>query len=293
MSPSIRSILLFSCTALSTLWTIADAVPVSPVALGASIVSRGPGGKDPVAPWVVQDFRDVLTKEDKQVFGESEFGSRIDMKAHVREWDTMNVAQPLVGVKLGTMSKLPSLGANNDGLYRFSQTYINHAGETFEKDDVILKVLKSFGDEGFAEVKALKKVGEWVDSGSLAISGVSKPAIVMKARPGEALVLNAYYKDHPDKQMEMAKDAKMQGCKKAAKIATACNVFYWDVSPVSENVLVDVKDGAIASVELVSWGSSSIIFVQEGKEKPSEASFYDLCFKGTTRYEILRGRTGP
>ncbi|KAJ3731429.1 hypothetical protein DFJ43DRAFT_409845 [Lentinula guzmanii] len=250
MTPSIRSILLFSCTALSTLWPIADAVPVSPVALGASIVSQRPGGKDPVAPWVVEDFRAVLTKEDKQVF-----------------------AQPLVGVQIESTSKLPSLGANNDGLYRFSQDYINHAGETFKKDDIILKVLKSFGDEGFAEVKALKKVGEWVDSGSLAISGVSKPAIVMKARPGEALVFNAYYKDHPDKQKEMAKVAKEKGCEKAAKIATDSNVFYWDVSPVSENVLVDVKEGAIASVELVSWGSSSIIFVQEGKEKPSEASF--------------------
>ncbi|KAJ3991661.1 hypothetical protein F5050DRAFT_1865318 [Lentinula boryana] len=271
MTPSIRSILLFSCTALSTLWPIADAAPVSPVALGASIVSRALGGQDPVLPWVVEDFRKVLTETDKQVF-----------------------AQPLVGVQIESMSKLPSLGTNNDGVYRFSQKY-DHAGKTFEKDDIILKVLKTVEDEGFAEVKALKEVGEWVDSGLLTISGVSKPAIIMKAKPGEILVFNAYYKDHPDKQMKMANDAKMQACKKAAKVASASNVFHWNASPAAGSFLVDVKDGAIASVELVDWGAAGIIFVQavqEGKEKPSEALFYELCFKGTTLYDIIRGRTG-
>ncbi|KAJ3711747.1 hypothetical protein C8R42DRAFT_647995 [Lentinula raphanica] len=230
------------CIALSFL-RLAHTAPVHGAQPAAQVHDN-----DPVLPWIDATPAQSLTAIERQVF-----------------------ARPL-NIDLDPALKLErDLGSHNDGLYRLPHDYIDHAGKEYQKDLLILKVLKSLNDDSFLEVKALKMVRAFVDSGSLMVSGVSKPVIVMKFQPGEMLPFNEYYIQHPEQQQTMSREAQLKGCDAAAEIGTAHKVFHLFANPRAGKVLVnvDVSDGNITSSHLVGWGPQSVVFLKPGHEPSS------------------------
>ncbi|KAF9072002.1 hypothetical protein BDP27DRAFT_1418576 [Rhodocollybia butyracea] len=114
-------------------------------------------------PWIGPPYSDSnLEEEDKKVFEKT-----------------------LQGVELG--AKLPDRGLFNTGLYKLDKDYKNH-----KASEIVVKCMRQNDNKAWGEVKALKAVGYFIDSGMLLVAknGQHKdskptPVILMRRIPGD------------------------------------------------------------------------------------------------------------
>ncbi|KAJ3929008.1 MAG: hypothetical protein NXY57DRAFT_1041166 [Lentinula lateritia] len=150
-----------------------------------------------IEKWILEEYEKTVTAADKNVF-----------KAKLKD------------VQLGPL--LSTEGLHNNGIYSMKGKYKGKSG-----DDIVLKVLKSVDDEAYAEVKALKGIGEYVDSGMFTVKGKEAPVIIMIKVPGSVLSDTPEYKKaKTDEKEKMKEEAIDLMCKEVAEVGKSKGILH-------------------------------------------------------------------
>ncbi|KIK67581.1 hypothetical protein GYMLUDRAFT_68645 [Collybiopsis luxurians FD-317 M1] len=242
------------------------------VAHAAHITGRSLGTR-----WIEEPYYSdkVLTEDDKKVFDTTISNS-------------LSLGAQLTG------------GSNNRGLYVVQNKYQEH-----EENSLVVKVLKTIDNNAFAEVKALKDVGDLVGAGMLALpdgpesgkilnnveeaasksesestSGNAKtkrvPVIIMKKKRGDVLFTISAYKNTDRKQKrELREETLNLMCEVVANYAMNKGVLHNDNHPMNVLVTLSPSGDSVRILQLVDWGGTGTYKVNRELVKRNEV--IDFC----------------
>ncbi|KAJ3763869.1 hypothetical protein EV360DRAFT_77948 [Lentinula raphanica] len=217
-----------------------------------------------------------LTKEDQEAFCKILLNILLTDSNGDRQFMPIRstfAALPLRGIQYG--SKLPQ-GGNSVAVYDLKGTYKAHNGSDYDGSDLVIKILRPDSHPVYtlSEAKALKIVGDFVDSGILSYKAKDWahahpcPAIIMKKVPGKLLDdLPVYQRATPGEKKIFRRVIGKLVCAEAGRVA-----FFTTPSIVHENnhkgnVLIELeKEESLAkpSVRFVDYAWPQIFFASEG-----------------------------
>ncbi|KAE9410318.1 hypothetical protein BT96DRAFT_912532 [Gymnopus androsaceus JB14] len=216
----------------------------------------------PGAPWAEKHYSETIEDADKQAFSK-----------------TLPVIDGL--------SRIVSDGQNSRALFSLTGKYKDRNGKEHEENTLVMKVLHNVDKYGYAEVKALKLAGDFVDSGMLSesvpkLSKTPIPVIIMLRKPGQILSkTRAYRKANTDEENKLKAEAVDLMCKKVAHLAVTKKIYHGDNK--EQNALATIKteknsDGmtvsSVTAIELVDWGAPGVYLV---KDTVIEDEVYKYC----------------
>ncbi|KAJ3868119.1 hypothetical protein EV359DRAFT_77966 [Lentinula novae-zelandiae] len=191
--------------------------------------------------------------------------------AYLNEDDKRVFEKRLKNLKLG--AKLHCLGGDALYIYASKEDYkvegINH-----DKDTLIVKVLKYNDKHSWGEVKALKDVGLYIDSGLITVQEKDCYAIVMKMVKGVLLEETEEYKNAKLAQKKvLLEEVKSLVKEEVVRFAVQKQILHADFHV--ENFLVGGRktdkgmtlDIPITRAELVDWGYPGIYKVKKDLTK--------------------------
>ncbi|KAJ3740504.1 hypothetical protein DFH05DRAFT_1529104 [Lentinula detonsa] len=169
-------------------------------------------------------------------------------------------SKQLRNVKLG--ERLPVGGQNNFAVYSLKGYGY---GLRFRSSNLIMKVFSGVNNAAIGEAKALDAVGDLVASGTVKALG-SKPAIIMRKKPGQPLYETQAYKAAREIVREkMRNQTYGLMCNEISTVATKKYVLHDDNNPA--NILVTMDGNAVKSVALVDYGPPQTYFVSKSVTK--------------------------
>ncbi|KAJ4487805.1 hypothetical protein J3R30DRAFT_851527 [Lentinula aciculospora] len=172
--------------------------------------------------------------------------------------DKQAYSKQLRGVRLG--QKLSVGGGNNFAIYQLTGYGY---GLRFRSSNLIMKVLKDVNNAAIGEAKALRAVGDFVASGTVKALD-SRPAIIMKKKPGLPLHETNLYKNAREQQRETMRSKTFQlMCDKIVTVATKKYVLHNDNHPANVLVTMNNATKSVQSVELVDYGAPSTYFISK------------------------------
>ncbi|GAW02517.1 hypothetical protein LENED_004179 [Lentinula edodes] len=183
-------------------------------------------------------------------------------------------------------------GAYNKGIYTLLKDYevggVNHG-----KDTVIVKVIGGVGNpestvdnKVWGEVKALKDVDLYIDSGMAKVGDGKYPVIVMKLVEGVMIKeTNEYLDAKVDQRTKWLEEAKAHVKKEVVQNAVQKGVLHTDLN--SYNFVVggaDTSDGPtlttpITEARLVDWGYPGVFKVKNGVTETEVKKWFELQWK--------------
>ncbi|KAJ3912560.1 hypothetical protein F5877DRAFT_84682 [Lentinula edodes] len=183
-------------------------------------------------------------------------------------------------------------GAYNKGIYTLLKDYevggVNHG-----KDTVIVKVIGGVGNpestvdnKVWGEVKALKDVDLYIDSGMAKVGDGKYPVIVMKLVEGVMIKeTNEYLDAKVDQRTKWLEEAKAHVKKEVVQNAVQKGVLHTDLN--SYNFVVggaDTSDGPtlaipITEARLVDWGYPGVFKVKNGVTEDEVKKWFELQWK--------------
>ncbi|KIK55643.1 hypothetical protein GYMLUDRAFT_99440 [Collybiopsis luxurians FD-317 M1] len=178
---------------------------------------------------------------------------------------------PLPGLKLD--KRISHRGLNNKGIYSVAGVYKDSAGKVHAGKDLVAKIVLHDAERTWAEVKALKKKGQFVASGQVGMpDGSWEQVIVMQKLSGEVLVDNDEYKQATQQEkMQMTKQAIQLLCEEVAKEAVDLQMYHADNN--MQNVLVIVANKKIVSAQIVDYDGDFVYDVKQGAQKANIKRF--------------------
>ncbi|KAJ3738374.1 hypothetical protein DFH05DRAFT_1496544 [Lentinula detonsa] len=198
--------------------------------------------------WILQEHQKTVTEADRNVFQAT-----------------------ITDVELGSF--LSTQGLHNNSIYNIKGNYKNYNG-----DSIVMKVLKIVDDEAHAEVKALKGVGEYVDSGMFTVKGKEEPVIIMSKVPGSVLSdTPEYQKAKTDDKEKMKEEAIDLMCKEVAQVGRSKGILHNDNR--IENIHVTMSGNKVDSVRLTNWGAYELYTMDKST---AEAEIIAFCKKRWT-----------
>ncbi|KAJ3712113.1 hypothetical protein DFJ43DRAFT_80352 [Lentinula guzmanii] len=189
---------------------------------------------------------------------------RMIMEAVTKE-DEQAFSSYLSDIVIG--ERLPKSGTNSIAAYEVKGTYKGHDG-----DNLVIKILPGNSTYTWGEAKALRAIGDLVDSGTIMyaephwLSSRYLPAVVIKKMPGKILEhIPAYMHADPKQKESFRREIAQQMCQKVAAVADNTRVIH--KGNHKRNVLITLKDDqtltGISSVELVDYGWPGTFFADE------------------------------
>ncbi|KAJ3826784.1 hypothetical protein EV361DRAFT_876007 [Lentinula raphanica] len=238
------------------------------IAVGAlPLIARNLQGEK----WILQEYEKTVTAADKHVF--SRFTSFVYncTQCSGNNLPTISPEAKLKDVDIGPL--LSTEGLHNKGVYSIKGKYKNHEG-----DSIVLKVLKTVDDEAYAEVKALKGVDEYVDSGMFEVKGKEEPVIIMLKVPGSVLIdTDEYKKSHTDDKEKMKEEAIDLMCNEVARVGKSSGILHNDNR--IENIHVTMSGKKVIAAKLTDWGAYELYTMDKGA---STAEIIAFCKKHWT-----------
>ncbi|KAJ3781721.1 hypothetical protein GGU11DRAFT_759250 [Lentinula aff. detonsa] len=224
-------------------------------------------------PWILEFYGDYayLDEEDRTAF------------TKILDLDTQDIGDPIDGNR----------GRNNDGVAKLKKDYSNYT-----KDEVVVKVLQEpIGDRYIGEVKALKAVGLYVDSGIAPVrpGGEEAAVIMMKKLNGVPIKETIQYKHAgPELREKWLGDAKPMIRKQVVNWAVTKGILHADFH--RNNLLFGGTRKAteialnlpISEVEVLDFGYPGILKVDKDVTEQQVESWFDLqweaCMSG---YDVI------
>ncbi|KAJ3876689.1 hypothetical protein F5051DRAFT_441293 [Lentinula edodes] len=214
-----------------------------------------PGGKRN-ADWIL-DF-----------YGDNIYLNEDDKKAFMKNLDHLVVGD--------IRSDCP--GDFSKGIYTLLKDY-EVGGINYDKDKVLIKVIggvensKSKVDyRAWGEVKALKDVGLYIDSGMANVDHGNYPVIVMKMVEGVRIQDTIEYKDaNPDQKLKLLEEAKPHIRKEV--VDSHLGNFLVGGTRTSKGLVLETP---ITKVQLVDWGYPGVFKVKKGVTKAEVEEWFDL-----------------
>ncbi|KAJ3974637.1 hypothetical protein EV361DRAFT_614294 [Lentinula raphanica] len=217
-----------------------------------------------------------LTKEDQEAFCKILLNILLTDSNGDRQFMPIRstfAALPLRGIQYG--SKLPQ-GGNSVAVYDLKGTYKAHNGSDYDGSDLVIKILRPDSHPVYtlSEAKALKIVGDFVDSGILSykakdwINAYPCPAIIMKKVPGKLLDdLPVYKRATPGEKKIFRRVIGKLVCAEAGRVAFVTTPSIVHENNHKGNVLIELeKEESLAkpSVRFVDYAWPQIFFASEG-----------------------------
>ncbi|KAJ3725805.1 hypothetical protein C8R42DRAFT_639604 [Lentinula raphanica] len=180
---------------------------------------------------------------------------------------------PLHGIQYG--SKLPQ-GGNSVAVYDLKGSYKAHNGSDYDGNDLVIKILRPDSRPVYtlSEAKALKIVGDFVDSGTLSYkakhwtNAYPCPAIIMKKVPGKLLDdLPAYQRATPEEKKIFRRVIGKLVCAEAGRVAFVTTPSIVHENNHKGNVLIELENEESLvkpSVKFVDYAWPQIFFASEG-----------------------------
>ncbi|KAJ3909719.1 hypothetical protein F5879DRAFT_1027839 [Lentinula edodes] len=183
-------------------------------------------------------------------------------------------------------------GAYNKGIYTLLKDYevggVNHG-----KDTVIVKVIGGVGNpestvdnKVWGEVKALKDVDLYIDSGMAKFGDGKYPVIVMKLVEGVMIKeTNEYLDAKVDQRTKWLEEAKAHVKKEVVQNAVQKGVLHTDLNSYKFVVGgADTSDGPtlttpITEARLVDWGYPGVFKVKNGVTETEVKKWFELQWK--------------
>ncbi|KAJ3887981.1 hypothetical protein GG344DRAFT_80203 [Lentinula edodes] len=184
---------------------------------------------------------------------------------NVTEQDEQLFSSPLSSIILD--HRLPESGSNSVSAYTLKGTYKGHNGK-----DLVVKILPHNSTYTWGEAKALKAVGDLVDSGTILYTNPLRggspkylPAVIMKKKSGQILEhLPGYQGAKPADKKKLRTSIVTLLCAKVAEVAATKRVVHRENH--KRNILISLKDDkslTVSSIELVDYGWPGTFFVYE------------------------------
>ncbi|KAJ4001553.1 hypothetical protein F5050DRAFT_1328031 [Lentinula boryana] len=162
------------------------------------------------------------------------------------------------------------------------------------KSDVIVKVMEGTGNDALGEVKALKDVGLYIDSGLVIIDKKEEPVILMKKVPGVSLLDTVQFRDASSKEVIDAWVAKIEPFVRQLVVSWALSdqrLLHADFNLC--NIHIGGKhteqgiffDEPITEVNLLDFGYPGIFKVSETVTKEQVQTWFQLQWKTRTSAE--------
>ncbi|KAJ3965799.1 hypothetical protein EV361DRAFT_954662 [Lentinula raphanica] len=200
----------------------------------------------------------------------------VDNPSFFTDKDRKAFSKTLWNVRLG--EKLPVGGKHNYAIYS-----LKGYGIRFKSNSLIMKVFNAVNNAAIGEAKALGAVGDLVASGIVKSLG-SKPAIIMKKKPGQPLHTTNEYKAARETVREKMRDQTYRLMRKeVVNVAAKKYVLHDDNHPALSNVLVTMSGNNVKSVALVDYGPPQTYFLDKSVTKGDVCNFYGDCEKPTTK----------
>ncbi|KAJ3846738.1 hypothetical protein EV368DRAFT_88591 [Lentinula lateritia] len=262
-----------------------DAAP-TPAPNSKKIQRLGPPGGERNPDWVLGFYGEdeYLDGDDNKVFGEFSDDHGLlpvhSLNANMYHVLEKNLNHLVVGDVL-----YRHMGAYNKGIYHLLEDY-EVKGVKHGKDTLIIKVIgglrnpKSIVDNKvWGEVKALKDVGLYVDSGMANVDNGKYPVIVMKLVEGVMIKdTTEYINANLDLKLKWLEEAKPLVEEEVVNIAVEKGILQTDFHP--DNYLVGGKKtpGGLAlaipitEARLVDWGYPGVFKVKKDVTKEEVVS---------------------
>ncbi|KAJ3738631.1 hypothetical protein DFH05DRAFT_1464496 [Lentinula detonsa] len=222
-------------------------------------------------PWILEFYGDYayLDEEDRTAF------------TKILDLDTQDIGDPIDGNR----------GRNNDGVAKLKKDYSGYT-----KDEVVVKVLREpigdrgIGDRYIGEVKALKAVGLYVDSGIAPVRPDKTKAavIMMKKLDGVPIKETIEYKHaDPEQRERMLGDAKPMIRKQVVNWAVTKGILHADFhrnnllfggTRTATHISVNLP---ISEVKVLDFGYPGILKVDKGV---TEQQVWEECMSG---YDVI------
>ncbi|KAJ4474511.1 hypothetical protein J3R30DRAFT_3684628 [Lentinula aciculospora] len=224
--------------------------------------------------WILGFYNAYLDDVDKKVFDK------------ILSLTQQDVGDPISGGR----------GKWSNGVYNVTKNYWKFKGgfRIYNKDTIVLKRLKALiGNNEMGEVKALKDVGLYVDSG-LAHIGPWKtqvPVILMKKVDGVVMIDTAEFKiANKQQKFKLLEEAKPHVRKQVVRWAVTKQVLHAEFNP--SNFLVGGRqtptsvsmDTPITKVQLIDFGYPGIFKVKEVVTEKEVEDWFDLQWETCTKY---------
>ncbi|KIK71700.1 hypothetical protein GYMLUDRAFT_235993 [Collybiopsis luxurians FD-317 M1] len=216
-------------------------------------------------PWISKQYDDPanLNADDRKVFTK-------DLTGHVTLQDEI----------------FGSKGDYNAGVYLLAHDYLGHKG-----DQVVAKILPRKDDTAYAEVKALKTVEYYIDSGLITVhpkagnplvASSKMPVVLMKRMVGETLDETEEWKkakaEKSDKQcVEWMSQTMEMTCKQIVHWAIDKHLLHADFHKRNENIVM--KNGAVDSVNIFDMGFPRVFTVHPSAKEAAVQSWCEIYFK--------------
>ncbi|KAJ3803311.1 hypothetical protein GGU11DRAFT_740012 [Lentinula aff. detonsa] len=181
-------------------------------------------------------------------------------------------------------SRISHEGQYNRGIYALKADYKGSIpeSETHSKSDVIVKVMEDTGNNALGEVRALKDVGLYIDSGLIIIDKEQQPIILMKKVSGVSLLETVQFRDALSKEEVDAWIAQMEPLVQQLVVSWALSdhrLLHADFNLC--NIHIGGKrtqqgisfDEPITEVNLLDFGYPGIFKVSETVTKEQVVSF--------------------
>ncbi|KAJ3799510.1 hypothetical protein GGU11DRAFT_776691 [Lentinula aff. detonsa] len=218
------------------------------------------------------DNPSFFIKKDKEAFCESQY-----LMLSCSASSNRISAKQLRNVKLG--ERLPVGGQNNFAVYSLKGYGY---GLRFRSSNLIMKVFNTVNNAAIGEAKALNAVGDLVASGTVKALG-SKPAIIMRKKPGQPLYETQAYKAAREIVREkMRNQTYGLMCNEISTVATKTYVLHDDNNPA--NILVTMDGNAVKSVALVDYGPPQTYFVSKSVTKADVSKYCGCEYPSSKRY---------
>ncbi|KAJ3996607.1 hypothetical protein F5050DRAFT_1758248 [Lentinula boryana] len=199
----------------------------------------------------------------------------VDNPSFFTKKDQQAFSKQLWNVRLG--ERLPVGGQNNFAVYS-----LKGYGLRFKSNTLIMKVFNTVNNAAIGEAKALNAVGDLVASGTVKALD-SKPAIIMKKKPGQPLHETQAYKAAREIVREKMRSQTYElMCNEISAVATKKYVLHDDNNPA--NILVTMDGNTVKSVAVVDYGPPQTYFVSKSVTK---ADVLEYCGKHPSSKQYL------
>ncbi|KAJ4485532.1 hypothetical protein J3R30DRAFT_3440146 [Lentinula aciculospora] len=182
------------------------------------------------------------------------------------------------------------------GVYNVTKNYwkLKDGFRRYKKDTIVLKRLKEpIGNNEMGEVKALKDVGLYIDSGSAPIGPwkMQVPVILMKKVDGVVMIDTAEFKNANQQQkVELLEQAKLHVRKQVVRWAVTKQLLHAEFN--LGNFLVGGRqtatsvsmDTPITKAQLIDFGYPGIFKVKDDVTEKEVEDWFDLQWETCTKY---------
>ncbi|KAJ3733482.1 hypothetical protein DFJ43DRAFT_205487 [Lentinula guzmanii] len=210
---------------------------------------------------------------------------------YLNQGDKIVFKKPLTNAVIGP--RLSHEGLYNKGIYALNADYKGSIpeSETHLKSEVIVKVMEDTGNNALGEVRALKDVGLYIDSGLIIIDKEQQPVILMKKVPGVSLQEIVQYRDASSKEEVDAWIAQMEPLVQQLVVSWALSdhrLLHADLNVC--NIHIGGKrtqqgisfDEPITEVNLLDFGYPGIFKVSETVTKEQVQTWFKAQWKSRT-----------